>query len=113
MVSLVSQAFEREGGGKIALGTHWTGDWVGRRADMEGHESWSCGFVGSHSGVDEYSGILICYVMSTGKWSTTFRNTVSSNILYFYILGPLNSEYGGNTLLRNAAICEYLPVNTA
>jgi hypothetical protein len=113
VVSLVPQAFEREGGGTIALGTLWTGDWVGCRADVEGQESWSCGFGCSQSGVDKDSGILVCYVMSTGKCSTTFRNTISSSILYFYILWLLNSEYGGNTLLRNAAICDYLPVNTA
>ena len=35
MVSLVLQAFEREGGGTIALGTHWAGDWVGCRAGVE------------------------------------------------------------------------------
>lgn len=32
MVSLVPQAFERECGGTKALGTRWTGDWVGCRA---------------------------------------------------------------------------------
>jgi hypothetical protein len=53
----------------------------------EGLESWFCGFGCSPSGVDEDSGILVCYVMPTGKLSATFRYTVSSSILHLHDLG--------------------------
>jgi hypothetical protein len=59
----------------------------------EGQESWFCGFGCSPSGVDEDSGILVCYVMSTGKLSAIFRNTVSSSILHSHVLGSLNPVY--------------------
>jgi hypothetical protein len=117
VVSLLPQAFEKECEGTIDFGTHWTGDWVDCRADVEvvikGKNLGPAVWGGSHNDVDMDSGILVCYIMSTGKWSTTFRNTINLNILYFYTLGLINSEYGGNTLLRNAAIYDYLPVNTA